>query len=198
MSDVEDETHLAHSPSFSGWLDKAVVTKAARWASTARTSIGRAPRPAEWAVQATARAFASLGANSTLTFVLAGPRGRQGVSGVPTEAGFDAFVTQVRGAVLRVSDRALRSLQAGVAIAGTEISAYLSAERAAGRTPACPIGGGCETVQSSRYAEVGGSRWRGSAWRATRRSSLPRSGPAPRVGCSDSSRRPSVLGSPPG
>jgi len=66
---------------------------------------------------------------------------------------------------LRVSDRALRSMQAGVAIAGLEISVYLSAERAVGRAPACPIGGGCETVQSSRYAEVAGIpvAWLGAA-----------------------------------
>ena len=47
-------------------------------------------------------------------------------------------------------------MQAGAAIAGMGISVYLSAKRAVGRAPACPIGGGCETVQSSRYAEVAG------------------------------------------
>ena len=39
----------------------------------------------------------------------------------------------------------------------TAIGAYLSFERSRGRLPACPVGGGgCATVQHSRYAELAG------------------------------------------
>ena len=83
----------------SGWLDEAVVTKAARAVGLDGPAFdrARAAATARGTVRATARAFASLGANATPTFVFAGPRGRQGISGVPTEAGFDSFVMQVRG-----------------------------------------------------------------------------------------------------
>jgi len=54
------------------------------------------------------------------------------------------------------SEGALRRWLAAVAVAGLAIALYLTVERAAGRAPACPIGGGCETVQSSRYAEIAG------------------------------------------
>ncbi len=43
-----------------------------------------------------------------------------------------------------------------IAVAGLAISAYLTAERAAGRAPTCVVGGGCATVQGSRYAELAG------------------------------------------
>ncbi|MSO44732.1 MAG: vitamin K epoxide reductase family protein [Thermoleophilia bacterium] len=36
------------------------------------------------------------------------------------------------------------------------ITGYLSYERFSGGTPTCIIGGGCATVQSSRYAEIFG------------------------------------------
>jgi uncharacterized membrane protein len=57
---------------------------------------------------------------------------------------------------MRPSETGLRRALAAVALAGLGIAAYLTAERAAGHAVACPIGGGCETVQSSRYAEVAG------------------------------------------
>ncbi len=46
-----------------------------------------------------------------------------------------------------------------VVLAGlaTAIGAYLSFERSRGRLPPCPVGGGgCATVQHSRYAELAG------------------------------------------
>jgi uncharacterized membrane protein len=54
------------------------------------------------------------------------------------------------------SETGIRRALGAVALAGLGVAAYLTAERAAGRAPACPIGGGCETVQASRYAEVAG------------------------------------------
>jgi uncharacterized membrane protein len=52
-----------------------------------------------------------------------------------------------------VSERALRAATAVLALAGTTVSAYVLAARATGSTLICSTGG-CETVQSSPYAEV--------------------------------------------
>jgi uncharacterized membrane protein len=52
-----------------------------------------------------------------------------------------------------VSDRALRIAVAALALVGTGIAAYLTYAKYADATIACATGG-CETVQSSEYAEV--------------------------------------------
>lgn len=43
-----------------------------------------------------------------------------------------------------------------LAVAGLVISAYLLSVRLAGELPACPISGGCETVQQSEYSAIAG------------------------------------------
>ncbi|MEW6582986.1 MAG: vitamin K epoxide reductase family protein [Actinomycetota bacterium] len=53
-------------------------------------------------------------------------------------------------------ERALRVALAVVAVAGLGVSIYLTVERARGRAPSCVVGGGCGTVQASRYAELAG------------------------------------------
>ena len=50
----------------------------------------------------------------------------------------------------------LRAASAGVATVGLAIAAYLTIVHYAGGSPTCAIAHGCETVQKSRYAEVGG------------------------------------------
>jgi uncharacterized membrane protein len=52
-----------------------------------------------------------------------------------------------------VSDRALRVAAAVVALAGIGVAGYLAWTHYAGDTAACPIGGSCEEVQESEYAE---------------------------------------------
>jgi uncharacterized membrane protein len=52
-----------------------------------------------------------------------------------------------------VSDRALRIAVAVLALAGAAIAAYLTYAKYADATIACSTGG-CETVQSSEYAEI--------------------------------------------
>jgi len=52
-----------------------------------------------------------------------------------------------------VSERALRLAVAGLSLVGAGIAAYLVFVRYTGGTLACTTGG-CETVQSSEYAEV--------------------------------------------
>ena len=52
-----------------------------------------------------------------------------------------------------MSERSLRLTSAGLAVAGAAITAYLLYVRETGGAPACATGG-CETVQSSPYAEV--------------------------------------------
>lgn len=54
-----------------------------------------------------------------------------------------------------MSDRALREAIAAVAVAGIALASYLLYAREAGAQLVCTTGG-CETVQSSRYAEVFG------------------------------------------
>lgn len=49
---------------------------------------------------------------------------------------------------------ALRVALAVVALAGIGLSAYLTYIRFSGDELACPIGGGCTTVQSSQYSEL--------------------------------------------
>jgi len=54
-----------------------------------------------------------------------------------------------------VSERSTRVLLGVLAVAGLLMSAYLTWVHLLGLTPACLSGnGGCETVQSSRYAEI--------------------------------------------
>ena len=50
----------------------------------------------------------------------------------------------------------MRVAQAVLAILGLGITIYLSYERATGGEAACVIGGGCATVQSSKYAVLAG------------------------------------------
>jgi len=52
--------------------------------------------------------------------------------------------------------RELRIGLVAVALCGLAVSAYLTYERAAGRAPACVVGSGCATVQSSEYSELAG------------------------------------------
>jgi uncharacterized membrane protein len=52
-----------------------------------------------------------------------------------------------------VNDRALRAAVAILALAGAGIAAYLTYAKYADATIACTTGG-CETVQSSKYAEI--------------------------------------------
>jgi uncharacterized membrane protein len=53
-------------------------------------------------------------------------------------------------------DRALRLAIAVLALAGIGIAAYLTYVHYAGLKPLCLSSGGCETVQSSRYAKLAG------------------------------------------
>jgi uncharacterized membrane protein len=54
-----------------------------------------------------------------------------------------------------VSEQSLRVLLAAVAAAGLLVSAYLTWSQLRGVAPACVgSGSGCETVQTSRYAEI--------------------------------------------
>jgi len=55
-----------------------------------------------------------------------------------------------------LSDRALRLLAAAVAAAGVAIAGYLTRAHYGGGSVVCPVGGGCETVQESEYAELAG------------------------------------------
>jgi uncharacterized membrane protein len=55
-----------------------------------------------------------------------------------------------------VSDRALRVLAALVALAGVAVAGYLTWAHYGDGSVVCPIGGGCETVQESEYAELVG------------------------------------------
>jgi uncharacterized membrane protein len=55
-----------------------------------------------------------------------------------------------------VTDRRLGVTIAALAVAGLAIAGYLTWVHYAGVRPLCLASGGCERVQSSRYAEVGG------------------------------------------
>jgi uncharacterized membrane protein len=55
-----------------------------------------------------------------------------------------------------LSDSSLRRLAALAALAGIVVASYLAWTHYGDRNVACPIGGGCETVQSSEYAEIAG------------------------------------------
>jgi uncharacterized membrane protein len=56
-----------------------------------------------------------------------------------------------------VSDRALRRAIAALAVVGTGIAGYLTYVHYSGHSIVCLAGGGgCERVQSSRYAELAG------------------------------------------
>ena len=54
-----------------------------------------------------------------------------------------------------MSERALRTAIAALALAGAGIAAYLTATKLSGAAPVCSTSG-CETVQSSRYSELAG------------------------------------------
>jgi uncharacterized membrane protein len=55
-----------------------------------------------------------------------------------------------------LSDRALRIAAAGVALAGLAVAGYLTWAHYGDTAVVCPVGGGCETVQESSYAEIAG------------------------------------------
>jgi uncharacterized membrane protein len=55
-----------------------------------------------------------------------------------------------------VSDRALRAAIGGLALAGAGIAAYLTWVHYHPGALVCLSGGGCETVQKSRYSELAG------------------------------------------
>jgi uncharacterized membrane protein len=55
-----------------------------------------------------------------------------------------------------LSDRALRLLAAVVALAGVALAGYLTWAHYGDQSIVCPVGGGCETVQESEYAEIAG------------------------------------------
>ena len=55
-----------------------------------------------------------------------------------------------------MSDRALRGLVAAVAAAGIAVAGYLTWSHFGDGALVCPVGGGCETVQESEYADVAG------------------------------------------
>jgi uncharacterized membrane protein len=55
-----------------------------------------------------------------------------------------------------LSDRSLRLIAAGVAAAGVAVAGYLTWAHYGSGSVVCPVGGGCETVQESEYAEIAG------------------------------------------
>ena len=55
-----------------------------------------------------------------------------------------------------MSDRTLRLLAAFVALVGIAVSGYLTWAHYGDGSVVCPIGGGCEKVQESEYAEIAG------------------------------------------
>jgi uncharacterized membrane protein len=55
-----------------------------------------------------------------------------------------------------VSDRRLRFVAALVALAGILVAGYLTKAHYGDGSLVCPVGGGCETVQESEYAELAG------------------------------------------
>jgi uncharacterized membrane protein len=55
-----------------------------------------------------------------------------------------------------LSDRVLRLIGALVALAGVVVAGYLTWAHFGEGTVVCPVGGGCEAVQESEYAEIAG------------------------------------------
>jgi uncharacterized membrane protein len=55
-----------------------------------------------------------------------------------------------------LSDRALRAVTAAFALAGIAVAGYLTWAHYANSAVVCVVGGGCETVQQSEYAEIAG------------------------------------------
>jgi uncharacterized membrane protein len=51
----------------------------------------------------------------------------------------------------------LRAVSAAIALVGLGIAAYLTVVHYTGDAPVCAIAHGCETVQQSRYSELGGA-----------------------------------------
>lgn len=56
-----------------------------------------------------------------------------------------------------MTDRALRIAAALVALAGVAVAGYLTWTHFADSPVVCVVGGGCETVQESEYAEIAGA-----------------------------------------
>lgn len=55
-----------------------------------------------------------------------------------------------------MSDRVLRLIGALVALAGVVVAGYLTWFHFGDGSVVCPVGGGCEAVQESEYAEIAG------------------------------------------
>lgn len=55
-----------------------------------------------------------------------------------------------------MSERSLRAAIAALAALGLGVAGYLTYLHYHGGEPVCLVGGGCETVQQSRYAELAG------------------------------------------
>lgn len=55
-----------------------------------------------------------------------------------------------------MSDRRLRLVAAVIALAGILVAGYLTRAHYGDGSLVCPVGGGCETVQESEYAELAG------------------------------------------
>ena len=55
-----------------------------------------------------------------------------------------------------LSDRSLRLAACFVALAGVAVAGYLTWAHYSGGSVVCVSGGGCETVQESKYAEIAG------------------------------------------
>jgi uncharacterized membrane protein len=55
-----------------------------------------------------------------------------------------------------LTDGALRAAAALVTLAGIGVAGYLTWTHYAGSSVVCVVGGGCERVQESEYAEIGG------------------------------------------
>ena len=53
-----------------------------------------------------------------------------------------------------MTDTALRRISEGLCLLGVGIAGYLTYVHYAGLRPICEIGHGCETVQTSRYANL--------------------------------------------
>jgi uncharacterized membrane protein len=55
-----------------------------------------------------------------------------------------------------MSTGALRRTMIGLTLLGTGVATYLTIAHYSGTTTICPLHGGCETVQHSRYSELAG------------------------------------------
>jgi uncharacterized membrane protein len=55
-----------------------------------------------------------------------------------------------------MSTGALSKTMIGLTLLGTGVATYLTIAHYSGTTTICPLHGGCETVQHSRYSELAG------------------------------------------